>query len=59
MNGTAVKRTGRKKRLILLAALAALVLLLVFALDSRLAVRTYTLEGQDYSVAVEFAVSGS
>ncbi len=56
MNGTAVKRTGRKKRLILLAALAALVLLLVFALDSRLAVRTYTLETGEVTAPVRLAV---
>ena len=56
MNGTVVKRTGGKKRLILLAALAALVLLLVFALDSRLAVRTYTLETGEVTAPVRLAV---
>lgn len=56
MNGTAVKRTGGKKRLILLTALAVLLLLLVLALDSRLAVRTYTLETDEVTAPVRLAV---
>ena len=56
MNGTAVKRTGGKKRLILLTALAVLLLLLVLALDSRLTVRTYTLETDKITAPVRLAV---
>lgn len=56
MNGTAVKRTGGKKRLILLTALAVLLLLLVLALDSRLAVRTYTLETDEVTAPMRLAV---
>lgn len=56
MNGTAVKRTGGKKRWILLAALAVVFLLLILALDSRLTVRTYTLETDKVTAPVRLAV---
>lgn len=56
MNGTAVKRTGGKKRWILLAALAVVFFLLILALDSRLTVRTYTLETDKVTAPVRLAV---
>lgn len=56
MNGTAVKRTGGKKRWILLAALAVVLLLLILALNSRLTVRTYTLETDEVTAPVRLAV---